>query len=186
MKKRRLAIICFVLCACMVMGIGYAALSRTLRVDGVMTISSDVDNFPVEFTGATLVAGAGNTNVPEGALTATVNTADKSIVDVRIANGALSEIGDTLVLTLTVENKATLLEATVAAPAVTSNALSDYITITSEYAGGNKLGVYNAEGDDDQMTIVMTFTLVNPLVEDKIDQAMFSISIVATASAPAA
>ena len=184
MKKRRLAIICFVLCACMVMGIGYAALSRTLRVDGVMTLSSDVDNFPVEFTGATLVAGAGNTNVPDGALNATINTTDKSIVDIRIANGALSEVGDTLTLTLTVENKAELLEATIEAPTVTSNTVSDYVTVTTEYTGGQKLGVYSASDDSDQMTIVMTFTLVNPLVQDKIDQATFTISIAATASAP--
>ena len=50
MKKRRLAIVAFLLCACVGLGIGYAALSDTLTINGDITVKPHSADFSVHFT----------------------------------------------------------------------------------------------------------------------------------------
>jgi len=50
MKKRRIAIVAFLLCACMVIGIGYAAVSKNLDVLGTVNVGNSALN--VTFTDA--------------------------------------------------------------------------------------------------------------------------------------
>ena len=44
MKNRRNIIVAFLLCACLIVGVGYAALTDTLRIDGTATVKHENAN----------------------------------------------------------------------------------------------------------------------------------------------
>ena len=97
MKARRLAIIAFVLVAVLTMGIGYAALSDTLSINGSATLSHSAaeDQFDVEvyFSGVGALENC----------TAAIDTGDNDIATITITSG-LAVVGDKATATFTVTN----------------------------------------------------------------------------------
>ena len=91
MKKRRIAIVAFLLCACMVIGLGYAAVSRELYVVGTVNVANSSLN--VVFTGATND-------------TATLCTEARVVDDthVRMTTAVMNEIGQKAVATFIITN----------------------------------------------------------------------------------
>lgn len=127
MKKRRLAIVSFVLLACLVMGIGYAALTANLTINTNIGISYDTSNYSVVFTAAEVstasTAAAANSTV------ATANNTAAMTIDV--AKGILKKVDDTVVIVATITNKSTSYDAIIKTPTVgTNETLKDYVTVT--------------------------------------------------------
>ena len=181
MKKRRLAIACFVLVACLVMGIGYAALSHTFTIETKASMTPDLDNFPMEITKAQLaVGGAAPTNTVDGS-TASIS-AGKTAVAVKLASTALSKVGDSVTLTVTVANLSTKLKADMQAPSVTSNAASDFISV--EVGSYSRQLLEADDGNDlttnNTTTITFTFTLTDPPLET-VSEAIINIEFIANA-----
>ena len=61
MKNRRLALVAFLLCACMIVGVGYAALAVQLTIDGTVAFHDDANtelNQKVHFTGNVTILDA--------------------------------------------------------------------------------------------------------------------------------
>ncbi len=105
MKKRRTLIIAFLLVATLALGIGYAALSSTLQVTGV--IENDPANVNVVFTESTFTASS-----PTDARVASIEGASDAGVPgtavLSIQAGGLKEVGDTVTFDLKIENKGNL------------------------------------------------------------------------------
>ena len=68
MKNRRLALVAFLLCACMIVGVGYAAVITSLTVDGKVSFDADavINDYAaqIHFTGNTKVQGHGHSTLP--------------------------------------------------------------------------------------------------------------------------
>ena len=87
MKNRRLALVAFLLCACMIVGVGYAALAEELKIDGTATFHADdtsVLEDKVYFTGNTIIMGKD----AEGA-TAELTTKQTDVVTINVTKGEL-------------------------------------------------------------------------------------------------
>ena len=127
MKKRRLAIVSFVLLACLVMGIGYAALTANLTINTNIGISYDTSNYSVVFTAAEV-----STASTAAAANSTVATAnDTAAMTIDVAKGILKKVGDTVVIVATITNKSTSYDAIIKTPTVgTNETLKDYVTVT--------------------------------------------------------
>lgn len=104
MKKRRTLIISLLLIAALALGIGYAALSRELIISSTANLAPDDSDFDIVFTEAkvasTNVADTDPSNVATASVTGTGTTANYTIA-------GLSEVGDNVVLTFTIQNKTT-------------------------------------------------------------------------------
>ncbi len=127
MKKRRLAIVSFVLLACLVMGIGYAALTANLTINTNIGISYDTSNYSVVFTAAEV-----STASTAAAANSTVATAnDTAAMTIDVAKGILKKVDDTVVIVATITNKSTSYDAIIKTPTVgTNETLKDYVTVT--------------------------------------------------------
>ena len=94
MKKRRIAIVAFLLCACMIIGMGYAAISRELFVVGTVNVANSSLN--VVFANA--------------AKDETTLCTDAKVVDethVRMETSVMNEIGQYATATFIIQNKMT-------------------------------------------------------------------------------
>ena len=95
MKNRKLVIIAFVLCAALLMGIGYADLVGFLSIGHNMTLTKDNNDMKVVFTSAQMKTG------DEAKGTATVNT-DPTTATVEVTG--LSAQGDHATAMFTIKN----------------------------------------------------------------------------------
>ena len=105
MKKRRTLIISLLLVAALALGIGYAALSSTLQVNGV--IENDPANVNVVFTGSTMNATSPTTARVQSILDASDAGVTGTAV-LSIQAGGLKEVGDTVTFDLEITNKGNL------------------------------------------------------------------------------
>lgn len=83
MKNRRLALVAFLLCACMIVGVGYAALAEELKIDGTATFHGDdtsVLDDKVYFTGDTVIVNAAGEKL---------TTKDTDVVTINVKKGEL-------------------------------------------------------------------------------------------------
>ena len=164
MKKRRLAIACFILVACLVMGIGFAELSRVLDVTTKMAINENVENFPVEIIDYTATLNSSSFDLSG----ATLNTEGTSLI-ITVPSSALVLKDDTLVLTLTIENKSTsyqaVMDSKATIQAAVANNVSEYVSVTiGDYSDADGILDVNdgATSTDDTTTITITYKLDQP------------------------
>ena len=122
MKTKRTAILAFLLCAIMAIGIGFASVAAELKVSGRATLGEHVEGFIVEFTEA---SGTG-----------------ASIVDGKLARvvvDGLDEKDETITVTYTVQNKSTNYAAELGTPSVLfvndagTQAVKDHLDIQASY-----------------------------------------------------
>lgn len=169
MKNRRLTIVAFLLCACLVVGFGYAAVSDTLRIDGTAII--DITGANTEFDGKVkfIDATAGNTEKD----TITIDsTGDVATVEVH----SLTLAGTTATFTLYVENTYSLPvyvtpkidDSSSLYDATLISLSSTWLSKTHEIAAGQKL----------------IYTLTVTCVEPKDATTSFAIGFTATDVAP--
>ena len=109
MKNRRFAIIAFIAIAILLMGVGYAAISRNLQISGSAHVSAvTLAEFDVTFKETVAIQSADVTNVngstAEGTIpTATTNTIETGKHEVTLAVSGFETVGDQLVLNYVVE-----------------------------------------------------------------------------------
>lgn len=92
MKQRRTLIIALLLVAALALGIGYAALSRDLQINGSANLQGNNDDFQIYFTEGSADSDAATVTANEGTTTASY------VID------GLSEVGDTVEITFEVLN----------------------------------------------------------------------------------
>ena len=90
MKKRRTIIISLLLVAALVLGVGYAEMTRMLTINGDAILNQNNDSFVVEFTDKSITADKGSVTI------------NGTSADFNIEN--IADIGDKAVITLTVTN----------------------------------------------------------------------------------
>lgn len=167
MKKRKTLILMLSLVCLLVVGIGFANLTRQLTIKG--SVTANPADFVVEFV-------ADQQNEPEAY---TVSTADKNNDTATIKDIALSTVGDTKTVFLTLANKsehynAIIDEITVAELEDGSGlVLGTDVTVTITHDGR-----IDAEGE---MSIQVVFKLIKSQVETK--TASFTVTFDATAEA---
>ena len=136
MKKRRLAIAAFLLCACMVIGLGYAAISRTLTVNAnAHGVAGTLDVYFTEATKGANCAGAKIDGDENASLSATFTTTD------------LTTVGNSSTATFKITNKETVDQI---------NAKIDYVNTTNSNAAYYDVAYeFVATGDDADAGVVI-------------------------------
>ena len=127
MKKRRTLIALFLLCACLVMAVGYAQLQSALSITGGVDVTSKNTDLKVVFSDYAIATES------EGKVTA---AADNTTAARITANGISAE-NEYVEVTFTIKNNMTDLDAWVYAPSVTNNYEDDFtVTTTFEKDSG--------------------------------------------------
>ena len=139
MKNRRTVVVAFLLCAVMLLGVGYAALSDTLDITGSVDVNQsaaeEAFNEDVYFSAAVANNIAGTDN--PGGNTASVNADnnDKASFTIKSMKGK----GDKATFTFTITNAGDV-DATVTPKlnATLGNTNSEYFSISSDWNGEAK------------------------------------------------
>ena len=155
MKNRRTVVVAFLLCAVMLLGVGYAALSDTLDITGSVDVNQsaaeEAFNEDIYFSAAVAnnIAGADNA----GGNTASVNADnnDKASFTIKSMKGA----GDVATFTFTIKNDGDVAaNVTPKFNATLGNTNEEYFSVTSDWAGATKELAAGAE-----VTYTVTVTM---------------------------
>ena len=111
------------LAAILLLGIGFAAVSTTLYINGNVGITANTADFDVKFTSATL----DGTDISSTAISADGKT-------ITYGTNDLSMVGDKSTLDFEVTNNSELYDAEVSIECTASGTKADYYTITKEVA----------------------------------------------------
>lgn len=128
MRNKKTFIGIVLLIAVLLIGIGYAAVTRTLTIEGSAKVSPDDNNFIVQFTGTPTTGGNGTT-------TAGINEGDATKATIEVEG--LTTKGQKATATYTIENvsKAADLTAYLSLDTKnTTNSNEDYFKVTHEFA----------------------------------------------------
>ncbi|MBE6547286.1 MAG: hypothetical protein E7667_00200 [Ruminococcaceae bacterium] len=131
MKKRRIAIIAFILAAVLTISVGYAALTRDLKVEG--KAKSTPDNLNVVFSASELVL-AETTDGAEAS--SAVGAPGDFAISMTAAN--LVKIGDKVVAKYTIKNNNEY-DVTLAEPTISETGHSDYFEVSTDWGTGTFL-----------------------------------------------
>ena len=170
MKKRRTAIIAFLLCACLAIGAGYAAASDSLSVTGkanVTAATSEDFNLDVYFSSATATASAAGDSV-----TIDQDDPDKATLVVN----SLKAKGDSATFKLTITNSG----ATVNSAAILS---SPSFALNEQYRGYFTLAASIDDADlrpGGSTTLTITVTLTQLPNADFTNIDLITVSLNAT------
>lgn len=133
MKKRKTAILAFLLCAAVGLGVGYAAVSEKLNISGTGAATPSATNYVVKFKDEAPVTD--KTKAPAGATVTATRTGDLAATfDV----SGLTTKGEYVTATYIIENHSTEFKANVKTATVqksssdTSVFTSDYFTVTAD------------------------------------------------------
>ena len=147
MKNRRNIIVAFLLCACLIVGVGYAALTDTLDINGTADVNQsaaeDAFNEDIYFSAAAVNGDAVTITYPNGSSITLVNTAnvntnnnDKASFTANTLRGA----GDTASFTFTIKNDGDVdANVTPTLNASAGNTKPEYFDIESDWNGETKL-----------------------------------------------
>ena len=132
MKNRRNLIVAFLLCACLIVGIGYAALTDTLDINGTADVNQsaaeEAFNEDIYFSAA-VANQEGNTASVNG------DNNDKASFTANTLKGK----GDKATFTFTIKNNGDIdAKITPKLNDAQGNTLPEYFTITSDWDGATK------------------------------------------------
>ena len=168
MKKRRIVITAFLLVACMLIGVGYAAITGSITINGKAAAGVHSDNFKViieqgsevvKKNGTTLTNPTGEGVTPYYSFT--YGTLGTSVI-VNINEGVLTQEGDTVTVTFTVLNESESLNAKVTYKSLEYDN-KDYFEITTDYTGEKTLGEKGSATAS--TTVTMTIKLLKTLAD---------------------
>ena len=143
MKNKRNVLIAFILICCLCLSIGYAALTDTLYVNGAMTIDTDSDtpnnpekSFDADVYYKDAVVTISGTDVgSKDLVTATIkNDTDgdtNDMLDIVIPAGVLNVKGDTVTVTVNVQNDSQDLAASVVQSSITEGINADFFNVSA-------------------------------------------------------
>lgn len=144
MKTKRTAIVAFLLCAIMAIGIGFASMATELKVTGKATVGEYVEGFNVEFTEA---SGTGASII------------DKKLA--RVVVDGLDMPGESVTATFTIKNNSATYAAELGTPSVlfvddqATKDVKGHLNIQASY-NKTELGI----GDEAILTVTITLTSV--------------------------
>ena len=170
MKNKRSIIVAFLLCACLIVGVGYAALSDTLDITGSADVNQsaaeEAFNEDVYFSHA-VANETGNTASVNG------DNNDKASFTAATLKGK----GDKVTFTFTIENGGDL-EASITPKlnATLGNTNPEYFSISSDWNGATKILAAH-----DSITYTVTVELIKTPTETI--SGSFLIELVATSGA---
>ena len=126
MKQRKTVIVAFLLAAVLLLGVGYAALTDTLTIDGSAGVSYDdaSEAFDEDIYFSKVISGTG--------CTAEIN-ADPDTGTITVTDGALKEVGDEVIATYTIKSDSDL-PVTVTRPTI-NNSNEEYFTVVDSWSG---------------------------------------------------
>lgn len=166
MKKRRTLIISLLLVAALALGIGYAALSDVLDIQGTAEISANSaqETFNQDVYFSDVSSGAG--------YTASIN-ADNNDKASFTATG-FSDVGDKIFITFTIKNDSSHYEALVT-PKLLQNSNAEYFKLTSDWnSTAQTIGINGTK------TITVTVELLKlPTISEGLTSASFNIELTA-------
>lgn len=177
MRIKRTAIVSFLICAIMAIGIGFAAISKNVEITGTANLGLDASNFKIE-----LVQNECSANEKVGAEAAgeiKVSTADASQATFVVSG--LKNAGDKVTGTFTVTNASTQdYTAVLSAPriqmgSVTENHYVSHISVTTTGPQETTL----ARGESTTFTVTVELTSV---INDNSAQVSFMVLMGATSA----
>lgn len=179
MNKKKSFTGLLIILAVLFLGVGYAAItSRTLTINGNVTVNPNENDFDVVFKGAPTITDG---TVP--ATTAT-NTYDSNNRTATLTVDGLEKAGDKVVVTYTIENKSNSLKATLSNLTVTNDSANGYFTVETTELNNTVLGVYSAAEATDETTLVVTITLAKtPILDTDVKNVPFTITFDAAPTA---
>ena len=135
MKKKKSFVALALVCAVLVLGVGYALTTIELKVNGDITVSPDDSNFDVNFTDASITTA--------GTLTGKTDTADKGNgKTATLSVKTLKTVGEKVVAEYTITNNSKAgINATLSNPTATQtdDDAKDYYTVTATLADANPI-----------------------------------------------
>ena len=174
MKNRKVLVVSFILVACLTIGVGFAALTGSLRADGIVHINLDDSNLKVQYTDAneTVTFKTPTTSdqtLVEGTDYTIEYTSEKTVATVTLKNHVMKAIGDTVTVKLPIANYSEGVGAKVMKPSVTMQGnAAIYLTQNGVAASLNgdstaesvelKCQAHN-EGELDTCFLLITITL---------------------------
>ncbi len=182
MKNRRSVIAIFLMVALLCLGIGYAAVSDDLTIDGTLNLSTGEieDQFAtdVKFANASVTTSdattADDVTAVIGDTTADVTDEDDKLT-ITVANTEFKEIGQTVVVTVDVVNGSTA-DANVTIAGYTD--ASGVFSVVAEQVGG---AAAITAGDSAEFTVTITLLMIPDA--DVTNQA-FELTLTATSANP--
>lgn len=165
MKRRRGLIAVLIVCVAAVLGIGYAALSDKLTINGTLNATPSDSNFVVEFDTAAQSTTASHCTVSD--VTATTAT-------MTVTGEDLTTKGNTATATLTIKNSSSELGASLTASVTNDN--EEFFTVTYEFA-------QNSIAASGTTTITVTVELAKTPIENV--TGSFTVTITATSTVAA-
>lgn len=166
MKNRRNLIVAFLLCACLIVGIGYAALSQNLTVNGKASISADAaqEEFDEDVYFSSVSEGVN--------VVGEVDSANNDNVILTI-NDTMGVTGDTATIDLTIKNEGNA-NVTVTVGTNTGDGTFKVVADSSTYS-------VPANGEAVvKLTITLTTTIDSP--EKALTDKPFGITFTATSA----
>ena len=171
MKKRRIAIVAFLLCACMVIGLGYANISRTLKVNG--NIATGASTLEVYFVDAAPASGCSGAELD--------NPVDNKSTAVTMSTNTMNTPGQTATAVFTIKNFMEDIDVSIthANHYITLNGVTDttYFQVSHKFVaieGQENTGVVLGENDLSVATLPkgasvqleITITLDKPFIDE--------------------
>ena len=125
MKNRKTVVVAFLLVAVLLLGVGYAALTDTLTIDGSAGVNLDdtKEVFDGDIYFSKVISGTG--------CTAVINS-DPDTGTITVTDGALKEVGDEVIATYTIKSESDL-DVSIPKPTVAVTN-SEYFAVTYSWA----------------------------------------------------
>ena len=120
MKNRKVLVVSFILVACLTIGVGFAALTGSLRADGIVHINLDDSNLKVQYTDADdEEATLNGTAIVKGTDYTVEYASNNTVATVTINNNVMKALNDTVTVKLPIANYSDGVDAIVKKPTVT-------------------------------------------------------------------
>ena len=133
MKNRKTVVVAFLLCAVMLLGVGYAALSDTLDITGSVDVNQSAAE---EAFNEDIFFSAAAANQEGNTASVNADNNDKASFTIKTMKGA----GDVATFTFTIKNAGDVdANVTPAFNATLGNTNSEYFDIKSDWDGATKL-----------------------------------------------
>lgn len=161
MKKTKSTFTALLVLAMLVLGIGYAAATTTLRINGTLGATADNDNFKVKFTTSTNQEPVVASESVEPAITTGVTSDTLATFSVT----GFTCMGDSVVLEYVVKNESADLAASVTATDLATFTNDEYFSVVSSFADNSvvKTKTIDAQSQD---TLYVTVTCIKTPIAD--------------------
>ena len=179
MKNRKIVVVAFLLCAALLLSVGYASITRVLLVDGKGTAAANEADFDVAFQSVTsteFTLSDGSTPAAS-AYTIKLNDGDTTnrTIDLYL-NDTLKVVGDQVVVKAVIENNSESYKAALGTPTV-AYTNGGYFTVNAVLAADELDATDETAGSGDDSTVLTITVTLTQLPTSGSIASTFRISI---------